>query len=101
MTQTMHAALTVDRNGVLNTALLDVGNGNGWQGPDTVGNASLVPGSPIAIFQQSNSIFTALMVDRNGVLNTASLDVSTGNGWQGPDTVGNASLMPGTVVAIF
>jgi hypothetical protein len=26
---------------------------------------------------------TALMVDRNGVLNAASLDVSSGEGWQG------------------
>jgi len=43
----------------------------------------------------------ALMVDRNGVLNTASLDLDNGKGWQGPHTVGAGNLVPGSVVTVF
>jgi hypothetical protein len=94
-------ALMVDRDGMLNAASLDLSAGGGWQGPDAVGNASLVPGSPITVFQHSKTVFTALMVDRDGMLNAASLDLSAGGGWQGPDAVGNASLVPGSRVAWF
>jgi hypothetical protein len=93
-------ALSVDRNGVLNAAFLD-GSSAGWQGPATFGNACLVPGSPVTVFQQSSSIYMALAVDREGTLNVFSLDVSAGAGWQGPDSVGNTSLVPGSPVTVF
>src|ERR1039457_5338971 len=95
----LRLALMVDRGGMLNVASLDLSAGGGWQGPDAVGNASLVPGSPITVFQRSKTVFTALIVDRGGMLNVASLDLSAGGGWQGPDAVGNASLIPGSQVA--
>jgi hypothetical protein len=96
----VYVALVVDRDGVLNIFSFNAAEGKGWQGPDTVGNASLVPGSPVTVFQQGSSIYTALTVDRNGVLNIASLDVSSGEGWQGLDTVGSASLEPGSAVTV-
>jgi hypothetical protein len=95
----LRLALMVDRDGMLNAASLDLSAGGGWQGPDAIGNASLVPGSPVTVFQHSTTVFTALMVDRDGMLNAASLDLSAGGGWQGPDAVGNASLVPGSPVA--
>ncbi len=85
----------VDRNGILNAASFDPTKG--WQGPDTIGNASLVPGSPVAVFKQSATTYIAVMVDRNGILNAASFDPT--KGWQGPDTIGNASFVPGSPVS--
>src|SRR5579864_5112156 len=96
----LQVALIVDRNGMLNAASLDSSAGTTWEGPDTVGNARLVPGSRVTVCQPSDTTFIALMVDTIGVLNVASLDVSTSDGWQGPDTVGSASLVPGSPVAI-
>ena len=98
---TVFAALMVDRNGILNAATLDVATKDGWQGPDTIGNLTLVPGSPVTVFQQSPTVFAALMVDRNGILNAATLDVATKDGWQGPDTIGNLTLVPGSPVTVF
>jgi hypothetical protein len=92
--------LMVDVNGVLNAVSLDVASGKGWEGPDTIGAANLIPGSPVSIFRQSSSVVTALMVDVNGVLNAVSLDVASGKGWEGPETIGTASLVPGSSVAI-
>jgi hypothetical protein len=91
--------LTVDSNGMLNVA--SVATGGGWRGPDPVGNAGLVPGSPITVFRQSRSVFTALMVDRDGVLNTASLDLTGRGTWRGPNPVGSSSLVPGSPVTVF
>jgi hypothetical protein len=71
----------------------------GWNGLDTIGGACLVPGSVIRVFKQSPTVFTAVMVDQDGVLNNATLDLATG--WQGPDTVGNTALVPGTWVSVL
>jgi len=98
---TTFIALMVDAIGVLNVASLDVSTSDGWQGPDTVGSASLIPGCPVAICQPTSSLVTALMINRDGVLNVASLDMKSGKGWQGPDTVGGMGLVPGSVVTIF
>ena len=98
-TSLIYVALAVDSEGTLNVFSLNVGDGTGWQGPDSVGNTSLVPGSPVTVFQQNGSTFTALMVDRNGVLNEASLNVS--DGWKGPDTIGSACLTPGSKVTVY
>src|SRR5271166_60006 len=95
---TVFTALMVDRNGMLTAATLDASGGGGRRGADSTGNASLVPGSPVTVFQQSTTVFTALMVDRNGMLTAATLDASSGGGWQGPDSIGNASLVPGSLV---
>jgi FHA domain len=96
----LRMALMVDRGGVLNAATLDTSTTGGWQGPDAIGTASLVPGSPVTVFQHSTTVFTALMVDRDGVLNAATLDTSTTGGWQGPDAIGTASLVPGSLIAV-
>ena len=98
---TVFTALMVDRNGILNAATLDLATNDGWQGPDTIGNLTLIPGSPVTILQQSPTVFTALMVDRNGILNAATLDLATNDGWQGPDTIGNLTLIPGSPVTIL
>jgi hypothetical protein len=95
---TLFSALMVDRNGMLNAASLDLSAGTGWQGPECIGNGSLVPGSPVTVLRQSATLFSALMVDRNGMLNAASLDLSAGTGWQGPECIGNGSLVPGSPV---
>jgi hypothetical protein len=44
----VHVIFIVDENGVLNVATLDPSKG--WQGPDTIGNAGFVPGSPVSAF---------------------------------------------------
>jgi hypothetical protein len=97
----LHVALSVDRTGLLNAWTLDSGAGAVWQGPSTVGDSFLVPGSPVAIFQQSTSVLTALIVDCNGVLNVAYLDLTGGTGWQGLNTVGGANLVPGSPVTVL
>jgi hypothetical protein len=98
-TDYVYTALMVDRFGVLNSASLDTSSSLEWDEPNTLGSASLVPGSPVTVCQQSPSVFAALMVDRNGLLNVASLDLSRGAGWQGPDTIGNSRLAPGSRIA--
>jgi hypothetical protein len=66
----VYLVLMVDGNGVLNVAGLDLIKG--WQGPDTIGNANFVPGSRVAVFKHATT-YTALIVDKNGVLNFAYL----------------------------
>ena len=82
----IYLVFTVDMNGVLNAATLDLING--WHGPDPIGNAVFPTGARISAFKLSTNIYTALLVDQNGALNVVSLDPT--KGWQGPDTVGNA-----------
>ena len=77
-------ALMVDSHGSLNAVSLETTSAIGWQGPVAVGSAALVPGSPVAVFQQSATVFTALMVDQDGMLNSASLDTSSAAGWRRP-----------------
>ena len=43
----------------------------------------------IAVFKRPSTVYSALMVERNGVLNIASLDAT--KGWRGLDTLGNVS----------
>jgi len=38
-------ALTVESGGVLRAASAGIGEDDGWQDPDSIGNATLVPGS--------------------------------------------------------
>src|ERR1700680_4115839 len=95
------AALTVDTNGALNVAWLDLSNQSGWQGPQAFGDPHLVPGAPVAVFQQSANVFAALTVDTNGALNVAWLDLSNQSGWQGPQPFGDPHLVPGAPVAVF
>jgi hypothetical protein len=96
--RTVFTALMIDRDGILNIASLDVASGDSWQGPLAVGSATLVAGSPITVIPRSRTLFTALMVDRDGTLNVAMLDTSSGAGWQGPDSIGNANLVPGSLI---
>jgi|HubBroStandDraft_6_1064221.scaffolds.fasta_scaffold686010_1 hypothetical protein len=98
--ETQFFAFVVDSNGVFNAASLDTTDENGWQGPDTVGNADFLPATPIAVFQQSDAVITALLVDRSGVLNAMSLTVGATQEWQGPLTIGGACLAPGTPVSV-
>jgi hypothetical protein len=99
--KTVFTALMIDRDGILNSASLDTSAGGGWQGPAGIGGGSLVPGSPVAVLAESQTVFTALMVDRDGILNSASLDTSAGGGWQGPVALGAATLMPGSPVTVI
>jgi hypothetical protein len=50
-------AFMIDQNGVLNVVSFRLGSHKGWQGPDTIGNGSLVPGSPVAVFRQSPTVY--------------------------------------------
>jgi hypothetical protein len=97
--KTVFAALMIDRGGTLNVASLDVSAGGGWQGPSCVGSAMLAPGGPVSVLRQSPAVFMAFMVDRDGTLNAARLDLKAGSGWQGPAGIGSASLVPGSPVA--
>jgi hypothetical protein len=96
---TVFTALMVDQDGMLNSASLDTSSATGWQGPVAVGTATLVPGSPVTVIPQASAVFAALMVDRGGTLNVATLDTSAGTGWKGPVGVGNARLFPGSRIA--
>lgn len=97
----LHVALSVDRNGLLNACSLNPDAGFTWTGPDVVGTACLVPGSPVAVFQQSVSVLGALLIDRHGMLNVATLDLAQTTGWQGLVTVGNGNLVPGSSVSLL
>jgi hypothetical protein len=94
-------ALTVDAKGALNVAWLDLSTQAGWQGPVPFGAATLHPGAPVAVFQQTRTVFTALTVGAKGMLNVAWLDLSTQAGWQGPVSFGPATLQPGGQVSVF
>jgi hypothetical protein len=48
------------------------------------------------IIEQSDSLFTAVVIDRNGVLNAFTLDTTASAQWQGPELIGTASLVPGS-----
>jgi hypothetical protein len=80
---TVFTALTVDKNGAMNVAWLDLSNPIGWQGPQPFGDPHLVPGAAIALFQQSPTVFTALTVDKNGAMNAAWLDLTNPAGRKG------------------
>jgi hypothetical protein len=96
---TVFTALMIDQDGILNSASLDTSTTPGWQGPVAIGTAILVPGAPVTVIPQAGAVFAALMVDRDGTLNVATLDTSAGTGWQGPVGVGNAGLFPGSRIA--
>jgi hypothetical protein len=49
----------------------------------------------------SGMLHVALVIDRAGVLNAASTELSSGERWQEPETVGNTGLVPGSAVAAF
>jgi hypothetical protein len=99
VSDTQFAALVVDRSGVLNVASLDLSTQAGWHGLETIGSNTLVPGSPVAVLKETDTQFFALVVDRNGVLNAASLDLSTQDGWQGLETIGASTIVPGSSIA--
>lgn len=92
-------ALLIDRLGLLTTASRDLSaSTSAWQGPASLGSGNLVPGSPVTIVRPRRTVFAALMVDQDGVLNVATLDAADGTSWQGPVRLGNASLVPGSQV---
>ena len=79
--------MAIDRLGVLNVFQYGTAPSIGCQGPQLVGFATLVPGSPLAMFAQSQSLYTALTVDKNGTINVASYDMAAGA--LGMDTIGD------------
>ena len=97
----LHVALSVDHNGQLNACSLDPTAKVPWTGPDTVGVACLVPDSHITVFQQNSSVVGALVIDRHGVLNVATVDLTAATGWQGLTTVGGGNLVPGSSVTLL
>jgi hypothetical protein len=92
-------ALAIDRTGVLNAFGYAAASAPAWQGPVLIGGRTLVPGAPIAVFQPTPAVCTALTVDRDGFLNAASLDTVAGT-WQGPDLIGLPVLVPGGPVSV-
>ena len=93
------AALTVDKNGAMNVVWADLNNPNGWQGPIAFGDAHLQPGAFITpLFQQEETIFVALTVDKNGAMNVVWADLNNKSGWQGPIGFGDAHLQPGAFI---
>ncbi|CAD6879907.1 hypothetical protein [Methylomonas albis] len=95
----MYAALAVDAGGTLNLAWLDLGNDGGWQGPLRIGGARLAPGGNVTLFEQGDTVRTALSIGADGTLNVAWLEL--GGSWQGPIAVGGATLMAGAPVTVF
>src|SRR3954451_24450611 len=70
----------------------------GWQGPAAFGEKHLQPGAFITpLFRQSESIFAALTVDRNGTMNVVWADRNK-QGWQGPVAFGGNRLHPGAFI---
>jgi hypothetical protein len=98
---TLFLAFAVDRNGLLNTFTLDLSNQKGWHGPDTLGAPTLIPGSPVAVLEASDTLFTTLAVDRNGLLSVFTLDLCNHITWHGPDTIGAPTLIPGSPVVVL
>ena len=95
------AALTVDRNGVMNVVWLDTHQEPiHWRGPVGFGGQHLAPGAPVTpVFEQSPGIFAALTVDRNGVMNVVWLDTHQEPiHWRGPVGFGGQHLAPGAPV---
>ena len=100
---TVYTVLTVDKDGKMNVAWLDLGDpSKGWHAPVAFGNARLVPGAPVSVFQQSATVYTALTVDKDGKMNVAWLDLSDpSKGWHAPVAFGDARLAPGAPVSVF
>jgi hypothetical protein len=92
-------ALTVDKNGVMNVTWLDLNDGQGWHPPIAFGGNHLVPGAYITpVFKQSDTVYTALTIDKNGVMNVTWLDLNDGQGWHPPVAFGGNHLVPGAHV---
>jgi hypothetical protein len=91
--------MAIDRLGVLNVFQYETGPLAEWQGPQLVGFATLIPGSLLAMFAQSQSLYAALMIDGSGTINVASYDVAAGS--LGMETIGDARFMPGSIITIF
>ena len=47
---------------------------HGWSGPVAFGDAHLMPGAPVSIFQQSPGVWAGLTVDKAGAMNVVWLD---------------------------
>jgi hypothetical protein len=92
-------ALIIDNAGVLTVASLDVSTGHSqWSGPERIGNADFVPGSAVSVIQTTPTSFAALMVDRCGILNIATLAAAAGARWLGPIAIGGMGLTPGPII---
>jgi hypothetical protein len=99
--KTSYAAVLVDLDGMLNVANVDLsGPTPSWTGPDAIGNGNLVPGSHLTVVAQGTSAISVLVVDRDGLLNIATLQIASGS-WQGPIPVGNTGLVPGSYVSVL
>lgn len=101
LSRTAHVAVLVDGNGTLNAATANVsGATTSWKGPELIGGESLLPGSRLSAVKQHATLFSVLAVDQDGLLNVASLDSASPDGWQGPNPVGGFSLVPGSYVSV-
>lgn len=98
--KTSYSAVLVDVTGMLDVATVDLsGTTPAWTGPDAIGNGNLVPGSHLTVVPQGTTAISVLAVDRDGLLNVATLQITSGT-WEGPVAVGNAGLVPGSYVSI-
>jgi hypothetical protein len=71
--QGLLTVLAIDSNGLLAATTLTVSAaGVTVQDTEYLGNGNLVPGSPLTVVRHGNG-FAALMVDRDGILNVATL----------------------------
>jgi len=91
--------VTIDRFGALNAFQFSSVAPAGWAGPQLLNCPNLVPGSPVAVFAQSPTLYTALTIDSTGTLNIASFDASSG--WQSLESIGETSFVPGAPIAVF
>ena len=98
--KTNYAAALVDLTGTLNVANVELsGPTPSWTGPDAIGNGNLVPGSYLAVITQGTARISVLVVDGDGLLNVATLEIASGS-WHGPVPVGNTGLVPGSYVSV-
>ena len=82
--ETVFAALTIDKHGAMNVVWAGQNHPGGWQGPVAFGGTHLQPGAFITpLFRQSETVFAALTVDRHGAMNVVWADQNHPGGGRG------------------
>jgi outer membrane protein assembly factor BamB len=96
----VEASLLIDNRSSLDVAWLDLGEGVGWHPPQPISDPVAPPGASVAMAKQTDTVLTALLVDRSGRLNVAWLDLADRQGWHKPQPISDVVAPPGASVVM-
>jgi hypothetical protein len=97
---TVLTALFFDRDLRLNVAWLDLTDHQGWHKPQAISGPVAPAGTALVMAKQSDTVLTALLLDRDLRLNVAWLDPADHQGWHTPQPISDPIAPAGGHVAM-